>query len=50
MKEIGVIQFRKLCTVFKLKASGLPEYFLDLIPQYNHLYNNRFFGRCYNIL
>ena len=24
---------------FKLKTSGLPEYFFDLIPQTNNLYN-----------
>ena len=29
--------FRKLCTFFKLKTSGLPEYLFDLIPQNNHL-------------
>ena len=34
--------FRKLCTFFKLKTSGLPEYLFDLIPQNNHLYNTRF--------
>ena len=33
---------RKLCTFFKLKTSGLPEYLFDLIPQNNHLYNTRF--------
>ena len=33
--------FRKLCTFFKLKTSGLPEYLFDLIPQNNHLYNTR---------
>ena len=31
----------KLCTFFKLKTSGLPEYLFDLIPQNNHLYNTR---------
>ena len=34
--------FRKLCTFFKLKTSGLPEYLFDLIPQNNHLYNKHF--------
>ena len=34
--------FRKLCNFHKLKTSGLPEYLFDLIPQNNHLYNNRF--------
>ena len=34
--------FRKLCTFFELKSSGLPEYLFDLIPQNNHLYNTRF--------
>ena len=33
--------FRKLCTFFKVKTSGLPEYLFDLIPQNNHLYNTR---------
>ena len=32
----------KLCTFFKLKTSGLPEYLFDLIPQNSHLYNIRF--------
>ena len=34
--------FRKLCTFFKLKTSGLPEYLFDLIPQNNHLCNTHF--------
>ena len=34
--------FRKLCNFHMLKTSGLPEYLFDLIPQNNHLYNNRF--------
>ena len=34
--------FRKLCTFFKLKTSGLPKYLFDLIPQNNHLYSTRF--------
>ena len=42
--------FRKLCTFSKPKTSGLPEYLFDLLPQNNHLYNNCFLGRCYNIL
>ena len=42
--------FRKLCTFSKPKTSGLPEYLFDLLPQNNHLYDNCFLGRCYNIL
>ena len=34
--------FRKLCIFFKLKASGLPEYLFDFIPQSNHLCNTHF--------
>ena len=34
--------FRKLCIFFKLKASGLPEYLFDFIPQNNHLCNTHF--------
>ena len=32
--------FKKLCTFFKLKLIGLPEYLFDLIPQTNHLYSH----------
>ena len=31
--------FRKLCTVFKIKTNGKPEYLFDIIPKTSHLYN-----------
>ena len=31
--------FRKLCTVYKIKTTGVPQYLSDLIPQTNHLCN-----------
>ena len=31
--------FRKLCTYFKIKTTGEPEYLFDIIPKTNHLYN-----------
>ena len=31
--------FRKLCTFYKIKTTGVPQYLSDLIPQTNHLYN-----------
>ena len=44
--------FRKLCTFFKIKRIGKPEYLCDIIPKTNHLYNTRllevvttFYGR-----
>ena len=30
--------FRKLCTFYKIKTTGVPQYLSDLIPQTNHLY------------
>ena len=33
--------FRKLCTFFKIKTTGKPEYLFDIIPKTNHLYNTR---------
>ena len=33
--------FRKLCTFFKIKMTGKPEYLLDIIPKTNHLYNTQ---------
>ena len=33
--------FRKLCTFFKIKRTGKPEYLFDIIPKTNHLYNTR---------
>ena len=31
--------FRKLCTFYKFRTTGVPQYLSDLIPQTNHLYN-----------
>ena len=31
--------FRKLCTFYKIKTTGVPEYLFDLIPETNHIYN-----------
>ena len=31
--------FRKLCTFYKIKSTGLPSYFYDLIPKSSHMYN-----------
>ena len=36
---IFVRWFRKLCTFYKIKTTGLPQNSSDLIPQINHLYN-----------
>ena len=33
--------FGKLCTFFKIKTMGQPEYLFDIIPKTNHLYNPR---------
>ena len=33
--------FRRLCTFFKIKQTGLPSYLFNLIPQTNHNYNTR---------
>ena len=33
--------FRKLCLLFKIKKTGLPEYLFNMIPQSNHRYNTR---------
>ena len=30
---------RKLCTFYKIKRTGLPSYFFDLIPESSHMYN-----------
>ena len=29
---------RKLCTFYKIKTSGVPQYLLDLIPETNHIF------------
>ena len=29
--------FRKLCTCYKIKTTGVPEYLFDLIPKNNHI-------------
>ena len=31
--------FRKMCTFYKIKTAGVPQYLSGLIPQTNHLYN-----------
>ena len=31
--------FRKLCTFYKIKTTGVPQYLSDLFPHNNHLYN-----------
>ena len=31
----------KLCTFFKIKMTGKPEYLFEIIPKTNHLYNTR---------
>ena len=31
--------FRKLCTFYKIKTTGVPEYLFDLIPETNHINN-----------
>ena len=31
--------FWKLCTFYKIKTTGAPEYLFDLIPETNHMYN-----------
>ena len=28
-----------MCTFYKIKTTGVPQYLSDLIPQTNHLYN-----------
>ena len=34
--------FRKLCTFYKIKTTGVPEYLFDFIPETNHItYNTR---------
>ena len=33
--------FRKLCTFYKIKSTGLPSYLFDLIPKSSHMYNTR---------
>ena len=44
-KELGLESlkfrrwFRRLCTLFKVKTSGKPEYLLNLIPTGQHSYN-----------
>ena len=46
-KELGLESlkfrryFRRLCTFFKIKQSGLPSYLDNLIPKSNHSYNTR---------
>ena len=36
--------FRKLCVFYKIKITRVPEYLFDLIPENNHIYNNRLSG------
>ena len=31
--------FKKLCTLYKIKSTGLPSYLFDLIPKSSHMYN-----------
>ena len=44
-KELGLESlkfrpwFRKLCTFYKVKTTGVPQYLSDFIPQTNYLYN-----------
>ena len=33
--------FQKLCTFYKIRTTGVPEYLFDLIPETNHTYNTR---------
>ena len=33
--------FRKLCTFYKIRTTGVPEYLFDHIPETNHIYNTR---------
>ena len=46
-KELGLESlkfrrwFRRLCTFLKIKTSGQPEYFFNLIPTGQHSYNTR---------
>ena len=46
-KELGLESlkfrrwFRRLCTLFKVKTSGKPEYLLNLIPTGQHFYNTQ---------
>ena len=46
-KELGLESlkfrgwFRRLCTFFKVKTSGKPEYLLNLIPTGQNSYNTR---------
>ena len=46
-KELGLESlkfrrwFRRLCTLFKVKTSGKPEYLLNLIPTGQHSHNTR---------
>ena len=46
-KELGLESlkfrrwFRRLCTLFKVKTSGKPEYLLNLIPTGQHSYNTQ---------
>ena len=50
-KELGLESlkfrryFRRLCTFFKIRQTGLPSYLNNLIPQYNHDYNTRQFNK-----
>ena len=41
--------FRKLCTFYKIKTTGVPQWLSDLFPQNNHLYNTCVTG-CDNVL
>ena len=42
--------FWKLCTFYKIKTTGVPEYLFDLIPETNHIYNTCSSDVIYNIL
>ena len=33
--------FKKLCLIFKIKKTGLPEYLVNMMPQRNHQYNTQ---------
>ena len=37
--------FRRLCTFFKIKTSGKPEYLFNLIPTGQHSYNTQSFDQ-----
>ena len=32
--------FRKLCTFYNIKTTGVPEYLFDFVPETNHITNN----------